>query len=818
MAQRLILLFLFFASGLAALSYEIVWIRLLSLTLSITVYSLTTVLCAFMAGLGLGALIGSVMADRLRRPLLAFGTAEIGIAICGLIVPSVLSGLGPAYVWIHDLFGGEGVLFGTSRFALAFGVLLVPSTLMGVTLPLLSRAVIDRDDVVGRRAGALYSANTLGAVFGCIGTGFFLIPEIGLQATSTFAASLNVLVGIGALALASRFEVVTPSRATEGPVRIPLARSIRVAALAYGVSGFTAMGYEVLWTRALEHYTHNSTYAYTAMLGTFLAGLALGSAIAARFADRIRRPLLAVALAQIGVAVTVIAALRIYTQFETLVPAIAEGLGGLDDWGRVVMLMFSETWLTMGVMTLLLGAMFPLTVRVAVDSLDRVGRDVGLVYVANTIGSISGSLVVGFLLLPSIGMRGTFVFLIVINCAMGGGLLLIDRQRRGALPVAAAAAAVAAIGVMVLPSNLFESQFVARFGDLVFYREEVTDTVMVTENSDGERVIRYSDGRGTAGTISVIGDRMYGHLPLMLHPHPVEILQICFGVGNSLSSVLQHPVERVDAVELSPGVLLAAQYFTKTNRDSMNDPRVNMIINDGRNFMITGGRKYDVIRLDPPELHTRGVVNLYTKEFYELALSRLAPGGIFSIWINIVMTPEEEIRMILRTMGEVFPHVSVWHDPKLFSWIINGSVTPHDPDLALLGEKFADPRVREDLASIGIDDEYAFLRHFVFADGALLEWAGDGPLVVDDHTRLDFSVPRSQDAFFGMANFNTDYYLLRFMGKGGGNDLGNAGRIFLDKVARMQKVKRSVVPSLGHPDATGLTPGELAERIGPTGR
>ena len=229
---------------------------------------------------------------------------------------------------------------------------------------------------------------------------------------------------------------------------------------------------------------------------------------------------------------------------------------------------------------------------------------------------------------------------------------------------------------------------------------------MVTENEQGERLIRYADGRGTAGTGTVIGDRMYGHLPLMLHPEPRKVLQICFGVGNSLSAVLQHPVELVDAVELSPGVLEAAPFFSSTNRDSMDDPRVNMIINDGRNFLLTSNELYDVIRLDPPELHTRGVVNLYTKEFYELARERLAPGGIFSIWINNVMTPEEEIKMLLRTMAQVFPYVSVWHDPMMFSWIINGSMAPHDPDLEVLETAFARPAVAADMTSIGIRDPY----------------------------------------------------------------------------------------------------------------
>jgi spermidine synthase len=172
----LLLLVLFFGSGACALAYEVVWIRLLSLTFPITVYSLTTVLCAYMAGLALGAAISSRLSDRLARPLVAFGALEFGIAACGLAVPALLFNLGPVYIGLYEMLGGSGALFASGRFLLAFGVLLVPTTLMGITLPLLSRAVVDDTSMVGRRTGALYAVNTLGAVVGCIAAGFVLIP------------------------------------------------------------------------------------------------------------------------------------------------------------------------------------------------------------------------------------------------------------------------------------------------------------------------------------------------------------------------------------------------------------------------------------------------------------------------------------------------------------------------------------------------------------------------------------------------------------------------------------------------------------------
>ncbi len=807
MISRPVLFALFFGSGVAALVYEVVWIRALSLVLSITVYSLTTVLCAFMAGLALGSVIGAVLADRSSHPLRVFGWLELAIGASGLVVPLLLFELAPAYVAMYDALGGGGPLFAAGRFLLAFGVMLLPTTLMGITLPLLSRAVIDRPEVAGRGAGGLYAANTLGAVTGCVLAGFVLIPQLGLQTSSAVAALVNGGVAAGALGLGWRLCVAPGAEVSREPRR-PMSGAARLAVLAYSVSGFTALGYEVLWTRALEPYTHNSTYAYSAMLATFLLGLALGSALAARAADRSARPLLGMALLQLGLGASVFAALRVYMRFETLVPWAAEAIGGLDSWSRVVVLIFSEAGVTMLASTLLLGAMFPFVARLAVDSVAVIGRRVGSAYLANTIGSILGSLVVGFALLPWLGLRGAFVLLVAANLALAAALALAGGGRRGVVTAVAAAAVL--VVSLTLPRDLFRDTFEARYGSLLFYREEVTDTVMVTEEKKGARVIRYADGRGTAGTATTVEDRMYAHIPLLLHPEPRRMLQIGFGVGNTLSSALQHPLEQATCVELSPGVIDAAPFFEASNRGVLEDERVELVIHDGRNHLLTTPDRFDVIRMDPPELHTAGVVNLYTREFLEMAAAHLAPGGIFSVWINAVMTPEDDIRMLLRTLRSVFPHVSVWHGPARYSWVMNASMEPHDPDLALLEQHFSDPKVRADLASIGVDDAFEFLTHFVMSGQELDAYAGTGPLVVDDHTRIDFTVPRSANAFYGIANFNTSYWLVEFME---GEVGSRVGHFFLRVVAERSRRKTPVLPYVRNYTSAGYERAELEAKL-----
>jgi spermidine synthase len=804
----IVLLLLFFCSGVAALCYEVVWIRLLSLTLSITVYALTTVLCAFMGGMGLGAALAARLADRLQRPLLVFGLAELGIAVAGLTVPSVLFGWGTAYIWLQDTFGTQGVAFVVGRFALAFAVLMVPATLMGTTLPFLSRIAIGDEGEVGRGAGALYAANTLGAVGGAVLAGFVLIPTLGLTATSRTAAAINVVIGVVAIVLGwNRKVAAAPRDATSRAEQPPMSRAARLAVIAFCVSGFTAMGYELLWTRSLEHFTHNSTYAYSAMLATFLSGIGLGSALMARAADRMERPLLGLAVVQLVVGITVIISLRIFMTFETLVPDMARAIGGIDSWGKVVALIFSEAGLTMFATTLCFGATFPLVARIVVDSISSVGNRIGTAYVANTIGSILGSFGVGFLVLPWLGIRGTFVALIVLNLSLAALLGLNSGDRLRGRWVAAIGVVSIAAAFLLIPPNLLEAQFRSRFGELRFYREEITDTIMVTESADGERMIRYGDGRGTAGTWTAFEDRMYAHIPMMLHANPKRVLQIGFGVGNTLASVVRYPIEKATCIELSPGVADAAPFFRTTNHDVLEDPRVELVTNDGRNFLLATHELFDVIRSDPPELHTAGVVNLYTQEFYEMARAHLRPGGIFSIWVNTVFTPEEDLAKLANTFAAVFPHVSVWTGPAAYSWVFNGSMEPHDPDVTRLVERFGIDAVREDLVTVGIDNPFYFTAHFVFGRDGLKAFAGDAPLVTDDHTQLDFSTPKSADSFFGIANVNTDHWLVQLIAPGAQYNVADA--TFMRKIQQLAKYKRPVFPFLRNVEAAGFDPAQV---------
>ena len=248
----------------------------------------------------------------------------------------------------------------------------------------------------------------------------------------------------------------------------------------------------------------------------------------------------------------------------------------------------------------------------------------------------------------------------------------------------------------------------------------------------------------------------------------------------------------------------AAPFFEETNRNVLDDPRVHLTIQDGRNFLLTSDEKYDVIRLDPPELHTAGVVNLYTREFFTLARDHLEDDGIFSIWVNISYTPEESLRQIMATAAEVFPNVQVWHGPFWYGWVINGSKQPHDPDMRLIRERFADPKIRSDLASFFVKSPLDVLGLWVMADDEVRAFAGHAPVITDDRTRLDFDVPKAQESAFGVSNHITGLFLEEFT---------RSNKASIELMNRYCRYKEAVLPHVVGIEEAGFSRDELARGL-----
>ncbi|MFO0984826.1 MAG: fused MFS/spermidine synthase [Planctomycetota bacterium] len=762
--RPIFLVVLFLVSGGCGLVYEVLWVRQFSLIFGVTVHAIATVLSAFMAGLALGSFLVGRFADRIAQPLKLYALLELGIGASALLLSLLLPALPGLYARLWGTLGRSAAAFASVRFLLCFALLMAPTTLMGGTLPVLSRWFLRKPGDAGRQTGLLYALNTLGATAGVLFAGFAAIRILGISLTAISAAALNLLVAAAVLWIGRGEPGSAPiAHGVAAPARTPLERGARLAMLAFGCSGFCSLAYEVLWTRALVFYLHNSTYAFSAMLMTFLLGIALGSFAVHRLVDRMARPLAWLGATQVLIGVATVGSLLLYRQLPAFTAA-ATNLVTIDAWWKAIALLFAQAFLILLPPTLLMGATFPIASRICLERETAIGRSLGLLYAANTVGSILGSLAAGFVLISWLGVRDSFLLLVVINGLMGAWLIADERTlalgTRALGPLAIAAVLMVA-PLVVDKLIMFESYQGKERQNIVFYKEGATDTVFVTQlgANIATRVIRYADGRGTAGIGTNFDNRYDGHLPMLLHENPRRVLCICFGVGNTAAAIATHPIEALDIVELSANAFAAADCFP-TNDGVLRDPRVNPIVQDGRNFLLVEDQRYDVISLDPPEMHTDGVVNLYTREFYQLAKRRLNPGGILSTWINVSMMPHAALRMLLKTFQDVFPHAAVWtchEDGKYF--VFTGTDGPLRIDMMNFSRRFYSGKVYQDMQKLEIASPHQFLATFLMGEASLRKYCGDAPVLCDDHSRVDFTVPMSVDANYGLTNAFSGHFV-----------------------------------------------------------
>jgi hypothetical protein len=399
---------------------------------------------------------------------------------------------------------------------------------------------------------------------------------------------------------------------------------------------------------------------------------------------------------------------------------------------------------------------FPLVARTVTLGLGTVGRDVSGAYAANTLGGVLGSLAGGFLLVPALGLRGTMVALAAVNVLLGAGCWLAAERGRRRLVLGAAALGLAALPALVIPRTIFFDALQGTHFDLIYYAEGITDTTGVWQfRGDGHRIVTYGDGRGTAGTQTDELNRVQAHLAHLLHPRPRRSLQICFGVGNTLAAAALHPeVERLDCVELSPHVRETAPYFW-TNDRVLDNPKVRLVIDDGRNFLLRTRERYGVITLEPPDIYTAGVVNLYTEEFYRLVAAALDDDGIICQWLPAGETNEDELRMLVAAFTAVFPETSLWLEgrgpaaPLLFV----GSKRPLALDVETLARRMGHDAIRADLTRLKIGTPAELFELFIAGPEATRRWVAGATPVTDDRTVVDFTTPRSVTSGFGFGYF-----------------------------------------------------------------
>lgn len=782
------ILLCFFASGVSGLVYQVVWVRELVLVFGATTFAVSTVLTAFMGGLALGSYYFGRRSETVQRPLRLYGLLEIGIGLYGLAVPTIFATLPGLY---HYFWRWELSFFALSivRFVFATLVLIVPTALMGATLPVLSSFYARDIRRVGLRVGSLYALNTFGAVLGAAATGFVLIPALGMKAATTTAAAMNILLGIVALTVSRKAELSSsshefaagPAEDPNPPKRLPSSESktqrvqIAVVIAGFAVSGFVALSYEVIWSRVLALIIGSSVYAFSIMLTTFLVGLAAGAAIASRMVDRIRRPLRMFAFIEVAVGVTSLIGAYMFNDLPYVFVQLYRWVDS-SAFGVLLFARFLIASFVMIVPTFLLGALFPLVVRIISNrKLARTtGRTVGDAYAANTLGAIAGSFASGFVLIPWLGLLGSLRLCVALNFVVAAAVFWASAKRSPgkakeprranvSATIGFATSALLLVGVAlgdppwdpeVMSSAVYRyapsltdksRQELFEFlksgqGETIYYEEGITATVAVQRQSGG-RVLKVN-GKPEASTAGDMPTQiLIGALPLLVRERTDDVLLIGLGSGVTLGSIEQFPIKRVTCVELEPAVIEASRYFEDVNNRPLEDPRLRMISNDGRNFIYTTDEKFDVIVSEPSNPWVTGVANLFTLEYFKRGAERLKDDGLFSQWLQIYEMAPEDVRTLIATFRAAFPKVYLFRGAE-GDLMLLGSKRERRLDLSILKSHLNDKKSGAELRRIGTTRASEIISRFYLGPAEVTGLSAGARLNTDNNALIEFNAPR----------------------------------------------------------------------------
>ena len=759
---------LFFVSGIAGLVYQVVWVRWFGNVFGNTVYSASLVTAVFMSGLGIGAYLAGILADRWHREparlLRAYGLFEGGVAILGLLIAFILPNLEAlsagmsTYVQdgrFYTLSVGSYLL----RYVSAVVLLLPITTLLGGTLTLLVRYLV-RNDLAsaGVRIGALYGANTAGAALGAFLVDFTLVPRLGLFATQSFAVVINLgvcLVAIRWAPGALHASAAQPNGPAEEGSDVsepdrpdPEGRRLLVlTSLAILFSGFAAMGMEMLWFRFLGTVLGSVRSTFSLLLTVILLGMWLGSTTAGLLHRRFGQ---AARLYIISQAVFCFLAVWLFLTYDKGLIAplkVDEPTGWQQLVHDITPILFVAA-----LPAFLMGFAYPLANANIQRARASVGRRAGLLYLANTVGAVAGSLLTGFLILPAIGVQATVGVLAIVALLAIPPLWVTARHDAPALPfsvgawASTAAAVVLAVVWWTRSADHLSSRLYHTLSDeevVLTLSEDINETILITEHpASGERIL-YTNGHPMTGT-HYAGQRYmraFVHIPLLHIDAPKRVLVICFGVGNTAHAASLHPtVDTLEIAELSRHVLEHASYFERWNHGVVSDPRVLLFINDGRQHLrMRPENHYDLITLEPPPITHAGVSALYSQEFYELASSRLKKGGFLTQWLPIYQVSGPVARSSIKAFVNAFPNAVLLSGFSRELILMGRKDTPITLDPAAVAQRVGQrPAVLDDLRRIDLGTMLEFVGTYA-GSAASMKAATEGvPAVTDDLPLMEY--------------------------------------------------------------------------------
>jgi len=751
-----VLLVLFVGSGCAALIFEVIWFELLRQIIGASSVSLAIVLTSYMGGLFAGSWGFPYVVSRTRHPLRVYAFLELGIGILGLALLVALPLVRHLYI-AGVGYGSAGLLL---RAFVCLLCLLPPTILMGATLPAIARwMTVTRVGI--SRIGFLYMANLAGAVLGAMVAGFYLLPVHDVVIASAVASAVNLLIALAAFALSTRATGSRPAESepsTYGHAFDP-SEAHRLIYVVIGISGFTALGAQVVWTRLMSLLFGASVYTFTIILSIFLFGLGVGSSFASYLVRRGVRPDIGLAGCQLGLIFAIPFCAHMIG--DVLPFWTFDGKGDGDFISRCIHDML-RAMVALLPATMLWGCSFPLALAAAARRDQEPGSLVGGIYAANTLGAILGALLFGLVLIPWIGTERCHQLLAWLSGVVAIGLVAAVVRRACTDVVGSTRAAVAGVVAMcvltwwTLATSTPLNPRLVSWGHERVKWDLPREYKNVVEGRASSAAVSYRPDSGfhyfhvggkTVASSTPSDMRlqvMLGHLPALIHPDPKSVLIVGFGAGVTAGSFVLYPgIERIVICEIEPRVpVLAGEYFVKENNDVLNDPRTELIHDDARHFIATTHERFDIITSEPIHPWVKGSAALYSVEYFQHVKDRLKPGGFVTQWVPLYQSSEAVVKTEIATFCQVFPQATVWNsNPRVLGYdlVLLGQDEPPRIDVPMVLETLEEfSAIRDVMRDAGIRSAVKLLGTYVSNAADLNLWLRGAELNRDRSLRLQY--------------------------------------------------------------------------------
>ena len=768
-----------FFSGAAGLIYESLWMRSFGLIFGNTTHAITVILATYMGGIALGSyLVGRI---KVKNPLKLYAYIELLIAITAIIAFMLLKLLPEFWgnflraVPLHDAW--EVPL----RIIFSGLVILLPTLCMGATVPLLVQ-ILSRQQSHHKVLSRLYYMNTLGGAVGVLLTTYFLFPMLGLSKAYSIALALNfIIAGVCALIIFFK-KIPVPIIAIVSVDKTLKSKSAEVSAifiLMASIVGATSFCLEILWSRSFALVIGSSIYSFNLMLFSFLLGLAVGTWLYEKYWEKIKNPhiLLVWLLLLLGLGI-LISSIGIgwlplfYYSLMIFLPL---------SFGVYQLVGFMLCFLVMVLLTSLFGFIFPLLLRLVNQQTNEpteARQIISKLYAWNTLGTLVGALLTGFLIIPLFGLQKGYDFAaalpLLLSIIILGAFKKWNTLSRVGLTIIVIAG-VTIVGVIWSPWNpLVITSGAYKYGlqqnkeerisafdlykslkdnrKIIYYKEGIEGVVAVTI-SKGYGAFLSVNGKTDASVGDLVTQKLLAHVPLVLNANAKNALIIGWGSGCTSGTASMYPLESIETIEIEPAVYETKKLFGEINNKVYNDPRFHIIFKDGRNVLHTTPKLYDVIISEPSNPWITGVSNLFTQEFYKSGLTRLNKNGVFCQWFHMYDMPLEVIKSQVQTFCSVFPDAMLWVVPVSnlleknqailpSDVLLIGSVNPIKIDMNRIQQLFNIPAIKQDFVSCGIDNPTSFVSNAILDRNALLRFSKNAFLNTDDFPYIEFNAPR----------------------------------------------------------------------------